>query len=526
MPPLEWWDTCSAPPPPDAADLSWTSRPPLPAHPAPDGLAVRVSLRGVHSISPWIYGENFRRTGDRWDVPHLDTDRGVTLGRLGGNRITGFNWENGASHSGRDLSPAANDGWLGRWRHPGGVLAEHLARAHCSGAAAWITVPLSSRVAADRDGPLGPGEQRFLPLVDQAPDGPRLPPDPHDGLVERTAMVAWLQERLVADAPPLLLSLGNEPSLWPVTHPAMLQGKTTYASMIETTRTASAAIKALAPELPMYGGGFYGFNGWRSLQDAPDAHGRDFLDTWLAGLADPPLLDGVDLHWYSEHRGGGVRITGPRTEPVVVDARLQAPRSLWDPTFFEDSWLVSALGGPVQLIPRLTSTLRPHLPQARLAITEYSYGAEHHISGGLAVADALGAFGRHDLFAAAFFATSHDPSFALGAIELMRAAPHRMGDVSLQAISSDPESLSAWAAASSAEHVTILLVHKRRHPETLTLTLEHPTQLVSAQTWTLTERSSHPQRGVDVSVSQTNHLELQLEPLSATMVVLRSSGED
>jgi len=51
------------------------------------------------------------------------------------------------------------------------------------------------------------------------------------------------------------------------------------------------------------------------------------------------LLDVLDVHWYPEATGGGVRIIDANNSPAVVAARLQAPRSLWDATYRETSWI-------------------------------------------------------------------------------------------------------------------------------------------------------------------------------------------
>src|SRR5207302_1873942 len=107
-----------------------------------------------------------------------------------------------------------------------------------------------------------------------------------------------------------------------------------------------SAIKAIAPNALVFGPVCYGWAGFTSLQGAPDANGRNFLDFYLASMRDAErsggkrLLDVLDLHWYPEARGGGKRITESGADPALIRARLQAPRSLWDPAYQEDSWIV------------------------------------------------------------------------------------------------------------------------------------------------------------------------------------------
>src|SRR5689334_11758084 len=54
---------------------------------------------GRAAISPFIYGTNQDLTGtERW-----------TARRLGGNRLTGYNWENNASNAGSDFQQSSDN---------------------------------------------------------------------------------------------------------------------------------------------------------------------------------------------------------------------------------------------------------------------------------------------------------------------------------------------------------------------------------------------------------------------------------
>ena len=58
-----------------------------------------------------------------------------------------------------------------------------------------------------------------------------------------------------------------------------------------------------------------------------------------ATVAGKRLVDYLDVHWYPEATGGGIRITDNGTGAAEVAAREQAPRSLWDPSYVETSWI-------------------------------------------------------------------------------------------------------------------------------------------------------------------------------------------
>jgi mannan endo-1,4-beta-mannosidase len=48
-------------------------------------------------------------------------------------------------------------------------------------------------------------------------------------------------------------------------------------------------------------------------------------------------------------------------------------------------------------IPKSVDT---YYPDTKISITEYNYGGENHISGGLAMADVLGIYGKDNVFCA------------------------------------------------------------------------------------------------------------------------------
>ena len=71
---------------------------------------------------------------------------------------------------------------------------------------------------------------------------------------------------------------------------------------------------------------------------------------------------------------------GP-SEPVVV-ARLAAPRSLWDASYTETSWITQfSTEGPIALLPLLSKHVAAHYPGTGVVLGEYYHGAGAHVSG-------------------------------------------------------------------------------------------------------------------------------------------------
>ena len=78
--------------------------------------------------------------------------------------------------------------------------------------------------------------------------------------------------------------------------------------------------------------------------------------------------------------------------------RLRSTRSLWDPTYADESWIADVQDGPyVRLIPRMRDWVNANYPGTKLAVTEYNWGGLESINGALAQADVLGIFGREGL---------------------------------------------------------------------------------------------------------------------------------
>jgi hypothetical protein len=479
-------------------------------------------------ISPYIYGVNQADWGGR--------TRAMRLGRLGGNRWTAYNWETNASNAGSDFRHQ-NDNFLGGGDLAGEAVRPYVAQARAAGAAVVVTVPMAGYVSADK---LGNGD------VNQTPDFLRVrfkesrarkgrgftyPPDPNDDAVYQDELVAWL-ESAFPGGPPIFYSLDNEPDLWAFTHARLRPtGPLTYAEVLSRTVEWASAIKAAAPGALVFGPVSYGWQGFVRLQDAPDAGGRDFLDFYLEGIRAAEgrggrLVDVLDLHWYPEARGGGVRITEQNDTDAVVAARLQAPRSLWDPTYVETSWISQdARVGAIRLLPRLDEKIAARYPGTRLAFTEYNYGGGGHISGALAQADVLGIFGREGVFAANMWEIQSDVRFLHAGFNTYLdydGRGGRFGDTSVAALTSDPEATSVYASVDGADDTRLVIValNKARGDVGADILLTHGVDLGRGQAWQLTAAGPSWVPGPAVTRTGRNAFRVRLPPLSVVTVSL------
>ena len=483
-------------------------------------------------ISPYIYGTN----QPEWQ----GHSKYLTLTRWGGNRITAYNWETNASNAGSDWQHQ-NDGFLSNSATPGEPVRKLVAAAQAADAAVVVTVPMAGYVAADK---AGGGDvnrtpnylkTRFLPSLPRKKAHFTFPPDLRDGRVFQDEFVWWLERTFPeARSDPrrtIFYALDNEPDLWSSTHARIHPQKAGYEELARLGAEYAAAIKAVAPKALVFGPVNYGWQGMVKLQDAPDAQGRDFLDFYLQQMrlaqqkAGHRLLDVLDVHWYPEAQGGGVRVCQDDARPDVAAARVQAPRSLWDPNYTEKSWITQwSTRGPIRLLPRLREKIEKNYPGTRLALTEYYYGGGADISGALAEADVLGIFGREGVFAAALWHTGQtDDRFIYAAFAMYRNCDGKgggFGATGLAARSSDVERTSVYASLNTAHRLVLVAINKSERAVPVQIRLSNCPKIARAAVFRLTSAAPRPVRGDNLPAAGPARLDCELPAQSVSTLVL------
>ena len=485
----------------------------------------------VKPISRYIYGVNQSLTGDYANL---------TLTRLGGNRWSTYNWENNASNAGSDWY-FENDNYLGGGSTPGGAVIPTLENASAQDAAALLTIPINGYVAADEDGGgdvrnSGPNylQTRFKQEVASKGVPFTLTPDPNGPYVYEDEFVNWVKTEFpysVTDPNrPIWFDLDNEPDLWSSTQAEVHPAPTTYAEIVQDTITYASAIKNVMPNTLIFGPVSYGWEGYLSLQNAPDADGRNFLDYYLQQMQQAQttygkrLVDALDVHWYPEATGGGVRITGADTTPAVVAARLQAPRSLWAPTYTETSWITQdSTNGPIDLLPRLEGEINANYPGTKLSISEYNYGGGDDISGGIAEADVLGIFGQQGVFSAAKYPLAASEPFIAGAFEMYRnfnGNNGTFGDTSVLASSNDVPDSSVYASYDSANPniMTLVVINKTNQPLPAAMQINDLVAGSTASIYQLTSANANPQYAGQTVISDPGSFNYTMPAYSVSTI--------
>ncbi len=450
-----------------------------PARARTAALAITVAIdtsQDRAAISPYIYGAN--------DDMGLDI---VTFRRLGGNRMTGYNWENNASNAGADWYHQSDDYMCGvegltsaECSAAGGVISKWHDRSVAIGAASELTLQMAGYVAADMDGPVAVSETAPSGRWDAAllaKGSPfTLAPSLTDGAVYMDEQVNFMVNRYgnAGSATGVkFYGTDNEPDLWASTHPRIHPSAPLASEVVTRSAALAAAVKAVDPAALVFGYESYGFNGYYSLQDAPDwasvkgSYGW-YIDYYLDQMkqqgvtAGKRLLDVLSLHWYPEAEGGGQRIVfGGAGSLDTQKARVQAPRSLWDAAYHETSWIEQWYPTYLPLIPRLWQSINAYYPGTKLACTEFAYGGEADISGGLATADVLGIFGKYGVYAAAYWLVESDQSYVRAAYRLYRdydGAGSRYGDTNVRATTNNVADASVYAAIAGADDTTLHVI--------------------------------------------------------------------
>jgi fibronectin type 3 domain-containing protein len=436
-------------------------------------VTITVDPTKTKPISPYIYGTNFY-SGNTSPQPNFTFDRD------GGNRWTAYNWETNASNAGSDYL-YESDAYLSSSNVPAEAVRSFIAGDQGAGLASLVTFQMQGYVSADESGPVAmpfPNLSRFKQVIEKKSTKDAtaftLTPPTSDAYVYMDEFAWALDQKFpgkgifgASPTHPTFVNLDNEPDLWNSTHQEV-QGSTNISStnFITKTVTLSEALKDQFPNLVIFGPVNYGFEGIYSWQGdstlSPTPSGANwFADKYMAGVKTAsttygkPVVDVYDFHWYSEATDGTTRVinmTGSTLTDAQVQAIVQSPRSLWDPTYTENSWIISVLGAPINILGRLQAKIAASNPGMKISITEYENGGFNHIAGTIAQADNLGVFGNMGVFAANFWPPNGTYSYTLAGFRAFRGfdgATANFGDTSLQATSSAVQNVVVYASTDS-----------------------------------------------------------------------------
>jgi hypothetical protein len=490
---LYWQDTTGAAQPTFYLDdivLVASTDPPQPPGAGP---ALHVDVRSTrHAISDDIYGMNDASE-------QVAAALRLPVRRWGGNSTTRYNWKNDTHNTGSDwyFENVPNDTPTPAALPDGSSADRFVEQDRRTATRTLLTAPLVGWVPKRR--PTGHpydcgfavsryGAQESTDPWDpdcgngKRPDGSVITTnDPTDTSIPvgPSFVVEWLghlagKYGTAAGGGVAYWNLDNEPMLWNSTHRDVHRLPTTYDEIRDLTYAYASAIKAADPAAKTLGPVLWGWCAYLySARDGcgigPDyqSHGNTFFVPWYLqqmrsyetqhGVR---LVDYLDLHFYPAAPGVALSSAGSAATQAL---RLRSTRSLWDPTYVDESWISDTESGGVVVrqIRRMKEWVAANYPGTRTAITEYNWGALDHINGALAQADVLGIFGREALDLATLWGapTLDQPgAFAFRAFRNYDGAGHGFGDTSVEATSADQEVLSVYAAERGSDGALTLVV--------------------------------------------------------------------
>jgi Glycoside hydrolase family 44 len=478
---------------PEIARQAWRARRSRPAATAPTAAVVEEEQAGnpvrsgnlvlecradARPISPFIYG-----IGGAGDSPWA---LGPTARRWGGNPTTRYNWQLNYSNLAKDwfFKNVGDSSGTPTWE-------SFLNENHEHGVTSVITVPTIGWVAKDNTSWGFPasifGQQQMM-----APDNPEagngigrdnkeLAPGPPTQTSSRSTpeiIEQWVRKIRQGDGTRGRRVSGyildNEPSLWNSTHRDVHPDPATYDELLEKTISYATAIRRADPEAKIAGPAEWGWLAYQysakdvaaGVQLRPDRrfHNDEPLIPWyLRRIADyearnkVKLLDIVDVHFYPMAPGIGIAKDG-KTDSATAALRIRSTRSLWDASYVDESWINERM----RVIPLLKEWIAQNHPGLGVSIGEWNFGAETHMSGGLATAEALGRFGTEGLTSAYYWTHPADRSAAFWAFRAFRnfdEAGGRFLDWTVNARSDAPLSSLFGSRDADGTHVVAVLLN-------------------------------------------------------------------
>jgi Glycoside hydrolase family 44 len=513
------------------------------------GVSLSVDVNANRrAISPLIYGVNHA------DAATL-SDLNCPLNRSGGNNTTRYNWEQNADNRGADWYfeslPYAS-------AVPGEVGDTFVGATKSTGAQPMLTVPTIGWVAD-----VGPNRARrssfsIARYGAQTGNDWEWFPDAGNGIaaggaqivgndpidanvsVDSSFQAGWIQHLVgrwgtAANGGVRYYIMDNEPGIWYSTHrdvhpvgPIMDEVRDRILDYAAAVKSVDPTALVVGPEEWGWGGyilsGFdaqYGeLHGWGINPDRKAHGGWDFLP-WLldqlrqrAASSGQRLLDVFSVHYYPQ---GGEYWGDTSTSMQLL--RNRSTRSLWDPSYTDESWIADV----VRLVPRLREWVATYYPGTKTAITEYNWGAESHINGATAQADILGIFGREGLDMATRWTTPAASTPTYKVMKMYRnydGARSTFGDTSVKISGGNPDTLASFAALRGSDGaLTVMVISKALSGATsVGLSLLNYASASSAQVGQL-DGGNAIRRLSDVSVS-SGRLSVSVPAQSITLLVV------
>jgi endoglucanase len=451
----------------------------LPVHAAINVTYTVKTDTGRTHISKYVYGSNWGNGTD------------YTIQRTGGNRCTAYNWENNWSNAGSDWH-YENDQMFDSSDPPipGKGITKVIDQFNLQGQESIITLQLAGYVSAPifaMDLNAFPAPSMYFYPVQFAKGAPFCDPpgspDVCDGVVYMDEFVNFLVSKYGyagTSTGVKFYCLDNEVDIWHATHYEVHPAHILCQELRDKSVACATAVKNVDPNCQIMGPVLCNFVGFQNLNNASDWSSVKGSRPWFisyyldemkkaSDANGKRLLDVLDVHWYPpESDGNGHGICDDIEDARLFNARMQAPRTLWDTDYVYPN-MTYPNGGVswvnqwwnAQFLPVLTrfkADIQNYYPDTNIAITEYVYGPSHQWATGITTADFLGICGKFGVYITNYWGEGGYIDTAVKIYRNYDGFHSTYGDTNVPATMSDKANSSVYASISDSNNFPLHII--------------------------------------------------------------------
>ncbi len=499
-------------------------------------------------ISPYIYGVN--------NGADLNSVSAKSI-RLGGNRMSAYNWENNMSNAGSDYYHTSDmylitdipDEFK---RVPGGPALALSSEAQTHNISytlltlqmlGYVTSSKRGRVTAEN----AATSDYWVEVRNRKDSELSLEPDKNDGAVYTDEYLNYLSDKIgKSDSATGIkaFALDNEPALWKHTHSLVQHGDLSCSELIVKSAELASVVKEADPGAEVFGPSLFGYSAFDSFAGAPDWQKlkadngyRWFIDYYLDEMkkagnsSGKRLLDVLDIHYYTEAKGEcGERSCSHYDNDGCIKARLDSVRSLYDENYRENSWITDTGAEFFPLLPNIQQSIDNYYPGTKLAFTEYNFGGGDHISGAVAEADMLGIFAEYGVYFAAIWSFENN-QYQLSAINMFTNYDGNGSGFGDTLVKSEYENgdISVYSSTDSENDgtVKIIVTNRSLYDDTpVEISISSDNAYENAEVYSLYGDSAEIRAMPAVEKIEVNGFGYVIPPLSVTEFVVKKPAEN
>lgn len=494
-------------------------------------------------ISPYIYGISSETSLSGLSVNAI---------KQSDPRMSSYNWETNFSNS-AEGAVSSNDNALvksyplERQGEPALYTDNLVTKAKRYGIASrYVTLQMMGYAAADGDGAVYDTDisSRWDKVFFRKRDDFLSAPDAYDGAVYMDEYVSFLVNKYgyAMDGGINGYFLDYEPENWSELYPAAAAEPITADELISRSAELAQSVKETDPTALVYGPSINGIEAFINLKNPSDweNHGQQyswFIDYYLEGMskaseaAGTRLLDVLDIHYHTEATNGLLEPVIDGTDNFSNNTRMQAPRILWDSTYTENSTIAIMHNQHIPLIPTLEASVDMYYPGTKISFSEYNFGGGGHISGGIAVADALGIFASYGVHMACLKPNSEDTSYQKSGINIYTnydGSGGKFGDTLVASDNGGDVMSSVYASVSGRNDTSlkVLLINKNVGTvKTADVRINSDAVFESAEVYSFNGESPEIVLSEEEITVEDNGFVFDMEPLTVYMLVFSGTEE-